>query len=365
MWGFLFRWGMVIGGAAMVVSGANELLFGDRVEETAREVSAHEAGTLARSGEPSFVHVAGEIDLSRRIFESGLKTPRFVTDDPGETYVLDPVGMGERDLASFVGLTVIVSGALDGRLGSMTVTEKKKGDRSDPGVLRSIRSVATLVGAEGRVYFMSPRFMSEEDDGYDAWHARTSFTGKVCRVSDFAANRSEIGHSGQDISRVFLEHGIMTAPDAVIILTDWPEAVARTSYAPIAGTDNGVLVSIPPGGEPAADGATGVVRQASARTLDGVEGSFGPMTESIVLIDTGRTGEEFNQRAVASGKFGLFFGLTQCALGGAWVLSVRRKKRVRAEALARELEHMALLAEVVEQGRAQQAAGPMSERRAA
>ncbi len=340
MKGFLFRWGLIVSGVFAIFTGASQLLVGEKLDETARPVSAAQALDLTtRDNKQHYVQIEGQADLSQRVYRTVISRPEYVALDTGRQHVLDPFGSDAQEL---IGQTVSVTGTLDPRNAELQTIEYYEGETVEDGTLRGLRVFVPVMESAGRIVLMSPGFSSTDDPDYDQWLKRASFTGVLSRLEDIPENRPGLDSTGADVRSVFSSLGITLAPDATILFTDTDGTRReRYSYAPIVGAGNGVFVEIPPGDEPSGGTFTGMARSASVSSYDGFKDAVGgAMPGTFALVDLGTTAADINAAHSANATTALTMGAIMLAIGGFWVFLRRWASQKRVAFLAKELEDL-------------------------
>lgn len=338
----MIRWGLIAVG--LVTAGLSLVSWWTfvPVREEAEPLSVAEAVSLTRAADKRFVEIDGRIDLSRRVYRSGLNAPAYSAYPPGRPQALfTETGLDHDRLIHLLGSVVTASGKLDPRavvLEWLDGLEEKTEDAAGAHVT-SQRVLAPLIGAERAVFILSPDLPANDRAATDAWFRNDHFQGRLCLFSDLPRNAAGIAGQMGSIRKALGKAGLWVPAHAVVILAaqDTPgvpvHASQQFTYAPVADSGHSLFVQLPYDTDERAltrPTISGIVTPVSgSRYRDFEHVLAGDIAERVGII-TLQSGKAYNEQAEPSSLSGVGGGLLWTSIGGMLVIRKRRQNAMEA-----------------------------------
>ncbi len=338
---FLFRWGMIGLGGFLLFGGINEAINGERVSEVAEPMTPSNAASLSSASGRRYIEVSGAVDFDRAVYETGLREPATTTLPTDLVYDLPDPGASEWATASELnGSVVEYHGALFPMRVIVEEVLVQSGESFEEGDLQRIRCIATAATGPGRLFVVSPSFRSEQDPDYQAWLTSTHFWGKVCR-GDSVDKNINLEKGMEEILNLYRMNGVPTESRALTLISQagTPSPYNGAAYAPLEGSDDGVLVRFH-AEERGKLGARidGVAESALASYVPGANRVIRDLPNRLVILDSALTGADINSNTASAAKVGVISGLFFLGLGGGWVYALRAQRRRREQFAEQQLQ---------------------------
>lgn len=341
----MLRWGLIFFGLILLIGGIGAWRDHEPVEEgAASAVSMHEAFTMVAKGDHRFITLDAEVDRENQFYPTGLKTPYYSRLRPDDVQSI-AVDAPAVELAKMSGCAVEVESFVNPMSVLRVQSVAYREDQTiEEGTVNSERYIAPLFSSDNQLFVCSPAFQPGSSES-KAWVARQRFTGRLCYLKDLEENVPSLESGMQDIRSIFLrEYSVSVSPSAMVILTDANiSSPASTTYAPIAGSNNGLFVEL--GKDDAAPSGTiaGELFVRDGSNFRGFgSGSGGALPSRIGIVEV-QTAEQYNSEKEAIAGFGVKYGAMSMVAGIALVAQRRwKKKRLFNRAVGRGLSQSAL-----------------------